>query len=488
MSGLASLDDYLPLPEGDKQYNLDFITHKKVLLLRENEDRVLVGMVERNQELVNALERFHQKPTEVVDLDANRLAEYLAGLTGGPLQEGGQGQCQENEALDALATDAPMVNLVNSLLLEGIRHGASDIHIESFSSRTLVRFRIDGHLALGRIVSPSHFRGISARIKVMARLNIIEQRLPQDGRLQVSLGGCMVEFRVSVVPIQGGESIVLRLFRQEEKARCLDSLGFGECYLASLRRSARFRSGLVLLTGPTGSGKSTTLSGLLAELHKPGIKIITVEDPVEIVIEGVNQIQTNDAIGLGFDSILQGLLRQDPDVLMIGEIRDRRTAELAIRSALTGHLVLSTLHTNNALSSLCRLADMGIEPFLLSSVLRAASAQRLVRTLCPHCKVQRPPSRHEADLLASHGCVLEFLFQGQGCTNCRQSGYNGRTAIGEIFEFPKENQEVLDGKWNTTSLIAYFKNRGERFLLDSGLDLLARGLTSMEELALAVEL
>jgi type II secretory ATPase GspE/PulE/Tfp pilus assembly ATPase PilB-like protein len=282
-----------------------------------------------------------------------------------------------------------------------------------------------------------------------------------------------------------GESIVLRFFQRQGGVSTLESLGFSTRYLDDLRLAAKSTNGLILITGPTGSGKTTTLNALVQELSRDDNKVITIEDPVENIIDGVNQIQTNEAIGLGFDTILRRLLRQDPDILMVGEIRDRKTADLSLRSALTGHLVLSTIHTNDALAAVPRLTNMGAEPFLLGAVLRAVGAQRLVRRLCPECRQVVEPSAAQRAWLKGRLSDTKF-YAGTGCAACGQSGYRGRVAVGEIFLVDDAVEEFISQGRKRKDLETYYRDRGASFLIDDALNKVAEGLTSLDEAEQAV--
>lgn len=416
--------------------------------------------------------------------------EEWAGYLGRELSVGAEAfsvdRSREKVQLDKVAGDAPIVNLVNSFFIEAIRQRASDVHIESFQNTAQVRYRIDGVLKVASEVSVEQFPAISSRIKIMANLNIMENRRPQDGRISLELGGRSVDMRVSIVPITGGESIVLRIFNREGDVLELEELGFPEEQRLTLEKLAREKNGLVLVTGPTGSGKTTTLNALLRKMDCTGNKVITIEDPVENVIEGIDQIQTNEAIGLSFESILRRVLRQDPDVVMIGEIRDKTTADLAIRAALTGHLVLATLHTNSALGALSRLIDMGIESFLLAAVFRGALAQRLVRKLCPLCKKADTPGPAEAAFLERYGAPGK-LFRPQGCPQCDDIGYKGRIALAEVFTKTPELEERITRQDSNRVILEYLKTQGYKNMAESGCGLVTQGETTLAELERTVE-
>lgn len=483
---MGRLTDYQPLPEGKEQFPLEFIEKRRAIRLGVQGSAALVGMVDPDDVILREeLQHFLRVPLEFVTIDPQDLAEYLgAVLSQVGTSEAGPGP--ERMLLDKLANDAPVVNLVNTILLEGLRRGCSDIHIEALPQRVHVRYRIDGVLQTGRSLPRSQFPSLSSRIKIMANLDIIERRQPQDGRLSVSSGGQTVEFRVSIVPLADGESIVLRVFQRQGEVQGLDLLGFSPEYLARLRKAAGASHGLILVTGPTGSGKTTTLNALMREISRPDNKVITVEDPVENVLDWVNQIQTNETIGLGFDVLLRRLLRQDPDVLMVGEVRDRTTADLTVRAALTGHLVFSTLHTNDALSAVSRLMDMGVEPFLLGSVLRAVTAQRLVRKICTECGRPVEPTPAQRAWLRRLGADSLGLKKGQGCEVCQGTGYRGRTVVAEIFPIDERAEELIVAGAGRRELEAHYQQQAFAFLWDDAVRLLKGGVTTVEEVERAV--
>jgi type II secretory ATPase GspE/PulE/Tfp pilus assembly ATPase PilB-like protein len=481
---MTRLTEFEPLPEGRDQFPLEFVEARGALKLVERDGSAVVGLVDNDDLLLKSeLAFFLKMPLEFLSIDRQELAEYLGRQFSHVSTK--SSAPDDKLLLDKLANDAPVVNLVNNILLEGIRLGCSDIHFESGPRNVRVRYRIDGALRPGRVLSKDVFPSLSSRIKVMANLNIIERRQPQDGRLSVNAGGRDVEFRVSIVPLADGESIVLRFFQRQGTVSNLESLGFSRRYLEDLRQAARSTNGLILITGPTGSGKTTTLNALVQELSRDDNKIITIEDPVENIIDGVNQIQTNEAIGLGFDTILRRLLRQDPDILMVGEIRDRKTADLSLRSALTGHLVLSTVHTNDALAAVPRLTNMGAEPFLLGAVLRAVGAQRLVRRICPECRKSVVPSPAQRAWLKGRLADAP-IFAGTGCSACGQSGYRGRIAVGEIFLIDDVAEEYIAQGRKRKDLEGYYRERGATFLIDDALAKVADGLTSLDEAEQAV--
>jgi len=477
------LADFHPLPEGPEQFPLEFIESRGALKLAQDESRILIGLIDETDALLKSeLKYFFHVPLEFAAIDAQELAEFLSRQFS-QVQSKGDGETNEKLLLDKLANDAPVVNLVNNILLEGIRLGCSDIHFEAFQKEVRVRYRVDGVLRIGRSLPPSVFRSLSSRIKVMADLNIIERRQPQDGRLQVRAGGKDVEFRVSIVPLTNGESIVLRLFQRQGEVQTLEELGFSKHFLQTLRTASRVSNGLILITGPTGSGKTTTLNALIREISNDENKVLTIEDPVENILDGVNQIQTNEAIGLTFDVILRRLLRQDPNVLMVGEIRDLKTAELSLRAALTGHLVLSTLHTNDALASIPRLTNMGSEPFLLGAVLRAVAAQRLVRKICPACRKRALPTPSQKAWLVSRlGSNLPPLFSGKGCDECGGSGYKGRTVLSEIFAIDEGAEMLVVQDCTRKAMEDYYRKKKVSFLFDDAVEKVSEGITTMNEI------
>jgi type IV pilus assembly protein PilB len=390
--------------------------------------------------------------------------------------------------------DAPVINVVNGLLSEGIRRGASDIHVEPYEKRFRVRMRIDGVMQEITQIPIELKRAVVARIKIMSRMDIAESRIPQDGRIKLRYGGKDVDFRVNSMPTLFGEKIVMRMLSQGNLQLDLMKLGFEKGQLDTFKKGIYAPNGMVLVTGPTGSGKTTTLYSALSELNQVTDNISTAEDPVEYNLEGVNQVQIHKEVGLTFANVLRALLRQDPDIVLVGEIRDFETAEVAIQAALTGHLVLSTLHTNDAPATIVRLMNMGVEPFLVVASLNTVVAQRLLRTICPKCKTDAPLPREKAEeLFKAAGMSAEQVAKakfsrGKGCTNCSNLGYKGRVAIYEVLDFsPALKEMVLKGE----SAIEFRKvamKEGMRTLRMSALSKAAEGLTTLEEaLALTAE-
>ncbi len=385
--------------------------------------------------------------------------------------------------------EAPVIALVNLIMLRAIKEGASDIHIEPSGDKHLkVRYRIDG--ILHDIMSPpkSLHMAIISRVKIMSNMNIAERRLPQDGRIKVQVHGREVNFRVSTIPAVNGESAVLRILDPAQIMLNLKSIGFSDNNLEKYQKLIEKPNGIILVTGPTGSGKSTTLYATLNILNSIEKKIMTIEDPVEYRLDGISQLQAKPKIGLTFAAGLRSFLRQDPDIMLVGEIRDKETAEVAIQSALTGHLVLSTLHTNDAPSSVIRLIDMGIEPFLISSSVIGVIAQRLVRKICPYCKREAPVTDEIKAVLeefnVSPGEIR--LFYGEGCPHCKQTGYKGRTAVFELMVINEPIRELIYGHASLSEIRdAAIKKNGMVTLKEDGLLKIGAGITTMEEVVRA---
>ena len=485
----ATLAEFMPLPESGDQYPLEYMDANSVIKLREDDEEVLVGVCDpHNSALIQYLKNFHGKPVVFCRIDRAELSGYLGKRLSVLETESPKGQAADDERilLDRLANDAPIVNLVNSLMIEAIRKGASDIHIESFSEDTRVRYRIDGVLQTVGRVEKEKFPAVASRLKIMANLNIMERRLPQDGRISVHLGDGTFDVRVSIVPIAAGESIVLRLFNTNGKALGLEELGIDDKNLKLIRGLVAVPHGLVLATGPTGSGKTTTLNAVLRELASDNVKIVTIEDPVEYLIQGVGQIQTHERIGLTFDSLLRRVLRQDPDIIMVGEIRDAPTAELSMRAALTGHLVLSTLHTNDAVSVIPRLKNMGVEPYMLAAVLRGALAQRLVRRICPKCSKPLKPDANQKEMFKQHGLTVTRLRRGVGCDASAGTGFKGRIAIVEAFASDETVEQMILKGDRASAIAEYLQTGGFRSLTRTGLEMAMKGLTTAEEVEKAV--
>ena len=391
------------------------------------------------------------------------------------------GAAQRGElALDDLvhlANEAPVVKLVNLLLLEALEARASDVHLEASQQGQQVRYRVDGILQPAPSPPASLAAAVVSRLKIMAELDIAERRIPQDGRIRLKLQDRDVDVRVSTVPTLHGESIVLRLLDKEQHRGTLSDLGMGSETLAAVERAIARPHGIVLATGPTGSGKTTTLYAAIDRLRTGREKILTVEDPVEYELAGIAQVPVNEKVGVTFASALRALLRQDPDVMLVGEIRDRETADIATHAALTGHMVLSTLHTNDAPAAVTRLLDLGVAPFLVASTLEAVLAQRLVRVLCRACRRESPvPTEHQS-LVG----VASRVFQPGGCSMCRGTGFRGRTGIYELMVMDDQVRTMVTMQRSAGDLRAVARSRGMRSLREDGIRLVGDGVTTVEE-------
>ncbi|RNB90561.1 type II secretion system protein GspE [Brevibacillus fluminis] len=384
----------------------------------------------------------------------------------------------ENELADE---DSPIVRLVNQLIQQAVQTRASDIHFDPQEDSLRVRLRIDGLLRTERTL-PRHMTNIvTARLKIMANLNIAERRIPQDGRLKMEINMKEIDIRVSTLPTLYGEKVVMRLLDLSTAISDVERLGFNKRNIGLFLKMLDVPSGLILITGPTGTGKSSTLYAALNRLNGEDVNIITVEDPVEYQLEGVNQVQVNPAAGMTFAKGLRAILRQDPNIVMVGEVRDLETAEIAIRASLTGHLVLSTLHTNDAVSTITRLVDMGIPPFLLSSSLTGVVSQRLVRRICSDCRTEVEPTAHERALLERRGLQWQKLYKGQGCGNCSMTGYRGRLAIHEVLVVDDALRRMILENRPAREYRQHAVKNGMILLLDDGLLKVLQGHTTIDE-------
>jgi general secretion pathway protein E len=387
------------------------------------------------------------------------------------------------QRLRDIANEAPVVRRVNQIVADAIESRASDIHIEPTVEGVQVRYRIDGALRTMDVLPPGLKAAVASRIKIMARLDIAERRLPQDGRIKLAVRGVDIDFRVSTLPTVHGESIVLRILDRSRIVLDFDALGFEPRTVSTLRDAMLLPNGIVLVTGPTGSGKTTTLYTALRELARPDVKVFTVEDPVEYQLAGINQVQVQPAIGLDFPSTLRAILRQDPDIVMIGEIRDAETARIAIQASLTGHLVFSTLHTNSAASSITRLIDMGVENYLIASTVKAILAQRLVRRLCPSCAAPLEARDQWRDRLSReiHVDGPERLMKPKGCPQCRGLGYSGRSTIAELLVMNDRMQRLVCQNVSDAQLEEAARESGMTTMYQCGMTKAWRGETSVDE-------
>ena len=402
---------------------------------------------------------------------ANRFTRERAMLRG-----------EADEIEEADVSDAPIVQLVRSLIEQAIRQRASDIHIEALEEKVRVRYRIDGALYEKMVYDNSLLPAIATRIKIMGGMDISEKRKPQDGRMTVAVDRQEYDIRISSIPTVHGEKIVMRLSSKLSLTREKKQLGLSEEELAHFDHMMSSPYGIIFVTGPTGSGKSTTLYTALSELNKEAVNIVTVEDPVEADIDGINQIQVNPKVDLTFASALRSILRQDPDIIMIGEIRDRETASIAVQASITGHLVVSTMHTNNAVGTLNRIADMGIERYLVADSMIGVIAQRLVRKLCPHCRKKRLATVEEKRLLRVAPEAETEVYEPVGCNFCNHTGYFGRIGVFEIMEVNEEIRTLISTNAGTEELIAAAKRNGMRTLRENGIRYVLDGTTSMDEM------
>lgn len=384
-----------------------------------------------------------------------------------------------DENIDLNVSNSPVVRLINSLIRQALKMGASDIHIEPFENKLRVRVRVDGDLQ--EILTPSKHTqsAIVTRVKIIGGMNIAEKRIPQDGRIEMKIDDTTIDLRISVLPTVYGEKIVMRLLDRGNFLKTKEELGFTSHNMELFDNILTAPNGVILVTGPTGSGKTTTLYAALNELNKINKNIITVEDPVEYKIEGINQVQVNTKAGLHFATGLRSILRQDPDIIMVGEIRDEETAEIVVRAAITGHLVISTIHTNDAPSTIMRLVDMGIKPFLVAASVRGIVAQRLVKKICTNCKEEYDSSDYERELLGINGDVK--LYRGKGCPKCYHTGYSGRIAIHEILKVDKAIREIITNGGDSDHIAQAAKKSGMQTLRDNCLELVLSGVTTIEE-------
>nr|WP_221401196.1 ATPase, T2SS/T4P/T4SS family [Paenibacillus phyllosphaerae] len=387
-------------------------------------------------------------------------------------------EIRETEITDE---DSPVVRLVNQMIQQAVQLQVSDIHVDPAETNVMIRYRQDGVLRTERMI-PKQMQGfITARLKIMAKLNIAERRLPQDGRIKMQVDFKTIDIRVSSLPTIHGEKIVLRILDLSVGVKPIDQLGFGTRNYNVFKDMITVPYGIILITGPTGSGKTTTLYSALQHLNKEDVNVITIEDPVEYQLEGINQVHVSPQIGLTFATGLRSILRQDPNIVMVGEIRDSETAEIAIRASLTGHLVLSTLHTNDSVGTVTRFRDMGVAPYLIASSLVGVVAQRLVRRVCPDCKTAYEPSEQELIFLQQHGFHADKLYRGAGCGNCNKTGYRGRVAIHEVLGINDEIRQLISMEGTLADLRKAAADSGLIQLMDDGLDKAVRGITSVQE-------
>lgn len=433
-----------------------------------DEVRVATGlrvepMIASKDELVNAINRYYGLQDTIDQITQNMQLRDLE---------------DEHVIHDE---NSPVVKTVNGIIVQAVKLGASDIHLDPQDGGLRIRYRVDGVMRTERTL-PSNMQSIIvARIKIMANLNVAERRIPQDGRVELDVEYRKVDVRIATLPTIHGEKVVIRVLDLGSSLTDVSRLGFTPRNEVVYRRNVEKANGVVLITGPTGSGKTTTLYSALAHLNHESINIITVEDPVEYHLEGINQVEVNHASGLTFARGLRSILRQDPDVIMLGEIRDTDTAEIAIRAAMTGHLVLSTLHTNSAVGTISRLIDMDVEPFLIASSINCVVAQRLLRRICPHCKTAYEPTFEESELLRRYGADIQQLTRGEGCGECGRTGYKGRLAVHEVLEIDRELRALIMTRQPDSVYQDHARKYGLVTLLEDGLAKAASGQTTIAE-------
>ena len=475
-----------------------FIRENRIIPLEFKDNVLKVVMADpEDRMLVDALRASLDADILVYTGESRLIDEYLTRYYGQDSQDIGkmienidegnvgilQGETEEDVGhLKDLASEAPIIKLVNLLITHAVESRASDIHIEPFESDLRVRYRIDGVLHDIETVPKRLQAAVISRVKIMSKLNIAERRLPQDGRIRLKVGLREIDLRVSSIPVLYGESVVMRILDRKGIVIDLHGLGFSPAALSTFEQLINKPIGILLVTGPTGSGKTTTLYGALDRINSPDKKIITVEDPVEYQISRINQIQVKSQIGLTFASALRHIVRQDPDVIMIGEIRDLETAEIAVQSALTGHLVFSTLHTNDAPSAITRLLDLGVENFLLSSTVRGILAQRLVRVICPHCR-EPDPSPASTEELALFGIPPgAVLYRGRGCDKCTGTGFHGRMGIFELLLVDDAVRKLILRDADASQIREAARLGGMRTLMEDGAEKVRQGITTASEI------
>lgn len=468
--------------------SIPYLREARVLPVAEDDGAVLVAVADPTDTYIaQSLALAFEKPVHFKIATAGQIEDAILRLYASSLGQSasevleiasGEGLVSDLERLRESASEAPIVRFVDRLIAKAVDAGASDIHLEPFERHLRVRLRIDGILAEDDPAPPASAAAVVSRIKIMARLDIAERRLPQDGAMKASVRGRDVDFRVATTPVVHGEEVVIRILDQSSVRLNLAELGFSPRLLQRLKAILSRPNGILLVTGPTGSGKSTTLYAALEHLNRSDRKIISVEDPVEFKIDGLNQIQVKPEIGLDFARSLRSILRHDPDIIMVGEIRDAETARIAVQAALTGHVVLSTLHTNDAASAVTRLQDMGIEDYLVTSTLSGVLAQRLVRTLCPQCRVRQDLPD---GLLKRSAVPTSSVFGHKGCPACRGTGFRGRKVIAEFMELTPDLGQRILARADAGQLRKHAVTSGMQTLFESGMDAVAAGTTSYDE-------
>jgi type IV pilus assembly protein PilB len=481
----------------------DYIRKRLVLPMRSEGNRIVVGMPDpTNVFLLDEVRRRTRSDVKIVVItpgDVNRIAEAMTSEAvdvevDAIIKDMAEDEVQVVETsqedvtdLAKMGNESPIIRFVNYLISDAIKQGASDIHIEPKEKDLKVRYRIDGMLVEAMTPPKTMHAAVVSRLKIMANLDIAERRLPQDGRIRAVVHLRKVDLRVSTLPTAGGEKCVLRILDNRSINVALEDLGFGEDALTIWKRQVMQPHGIILVTGPTGSGKTTTLYSSLRCMDGNKLNISTVEDPIEYHLAAANQVQVHDKIGMTFSAALRSLLRQDPDVVMVGEIRDGETARIAVQAALTGHLVLSTLHTNDAPASITRLINIGVEPYLISAAVNAIMAQRLVRKICVHCKQEYTPSEEMREFLTMQGFASEKMWRGAGCDRCRRTGYAGRLGIYELLLMDDWLRDQVTRNPDVTQLRKLCRERGLVTLRDDGFKKVIKGQTTIDEILRVTE-
>ena len=479
-----------------------FIRSCQVLPLAVDHARLIVAAVDPfDQEPARALTYLTGREVSTVLISSGEFSSAVRSLYGerdleaaSPLDSRSEEASETDvQRLRDIANEAPVIRLANRIISDAVMAKSSDIHIEPGVDGVAVRYRVDGHLRQTQLLASGLRAAVTSRIKIMAKLDIAERRMPQDGRIKIPVRGVDIDFRVSTIPTAYGESIVMRILDRARVELDFVKLGFDPDRISGLEGLMDQPNGIVLVTGPTGSGKTTTLYAALQRLNRPNVKVFTVEDPIEYQIAGINQVQVHPTIGLDFPHALRSILRQDPDIVMIGEIRDLETARIAIQASLTGHLVFSTLHTNSAAATVTRLIDMGVENYLLASTVNGILAQRLVRRLCPHCAVPHPNAaqwrqRMARDLSGPNTAREITVLAPGGCDACENSGFSGRTTIAELLTMTDEARELVLAGAPDSELEAAARRGGMTTMYEDGLDKVCRGLTTIDEVLRATRM
>ena len=478
----------------------DFVRRNRVIPLADEPGSLTLGVTDPfHLEPVRALAYLTDRSASIrifVPAEFDKAFQTLYLGAGVPEGVGPEGHIEASETdiqrLRDIASEAPTIRLVNQIIANAVERNASDIHIEPTLEAVLVRYRVDGLLRTAQTLAPGMRAAITSRIKIMAKLDIAERRMPQDGRIKLAIRGVDIDFRISTIPTAFGESVVMRILDRSRVELDFDKLGFGRQHIDTLHQLMREPNGIILVTGPTGSGKTTTLYTALKGLNNPDVKLFTVEDPIEYQLGGINQVQVQPAIGLSFPHALRSILRQDPDIIMIGEIRDLETAQIAIQASLTGHLVLSTLHTNSAAATITRLIDMGVENYLLASTVKGILAQRLVRNLCPYCARPHPDAAHWTSRLRDVQGIAALgppdIRQARGCSECGGLGFTGRATIAEILLVNADIHRLILSGTSESQIDDAARKMGMISMYETGAAKVWRGETTIDEVLRATRM